>query len=94
MGCSAGSPIETSGTTTNLGTGAAVYLATNGLDESYSYNAFSNLQQSGYYSFVQAYTAANQLSGWNHDPSGDLLRTCLETKSGTKCCICGGCTRH
>ena len=23
-----------------------------------------------------------------------IVRTCLKTKSGTKCCICGGCTRH
>ena len=47
--------------------------AANGLDESYSYDAFGNLQQSGNYSFIQAYSQDNRLSGWSYDASGNLL---------------------
>ncbi|MGB8259263.1 MAG: RHS repeat-associated core domain-containing protein [Terracidiphilus sp.] len=49
------------------------YLTANGLNESYGYDAFGNLQAAGNFSFVQAYTAANQLSGWSYDAAGNLL---------------------
>jgi RHS repeat-associated protein len=73
MGSSAGTPVQTAGTTANDATGASVYLAPNGLNESYTYDSFGNMQQSGNFSFVQTYTAANRLSGWSYDASGNLL---------------------
>src|ERR1700735_1988702 len=32
-----------------------------------------NMLEAGNFNFVQAYTTANQLSGWSYDASGDLL---------------------
>jgi RHS repeat-associated protein len=49
------------------------YLAANGLNESYAYDAFGNMLEAGNFNFVQAYTTANQLSGWSYDASGNLL---------------------
>ncbi len=72
MGSSEGIYIPTTGTTTNS-SGSTVALAANGLNESYSYDAFGNLQQSGNFSFQQAYTTANQLVGWTYDAAGNLL---------------------
>jgi len=46
---------------------------TAGLNESYSYDPFGNLQQSGNFNFVQAYTTANRISGYNYDLAGNLL---------------------
>jgi RHS repeat-associated protein len=46
---------------------------TDGLNESYSYDPFGNLQQSGNFSFVQAYTTANWISGYSYDVAGNLL---------------------
>ena len=73
MGSSPGALIATQNTTTNVATGANAYLAANGLDESYSYDSFGNLQQSGNYSFIQAYSQDNRLSGWSYDASGNLV---------------------
>jgi RHS repeat-associated protein len=47
--------------------------ATDGLNESYSYDAFGNLQQSGNFNFIQAYTTANRISGYSYDTAGNLL---------------------
>ena len=69
--------IDTTNTTTSDATGASVYLAANGLNEAYSYDAFGNLQQSGNYNFLQGYTLSNQLSGWSYDASGNLLNNGL-----------------
>jgi len=68
MGSSAGTVNETN----NTGTGGNT-LAANGLNESYSYDAFGNMLSAGNFNFVQSYTTANQLSGWNYDASGNLL---------------------
>jgi RHS repeat-associated protein len=70
MGSSAGTVTETNNTTT--GTGGST-LAADGLNESYSYDAFGNMLSAGNYNFVQSYTTSNQLSGWNYDASGNLL---------------------
>jgi hypothetical protein len=48
-------------------------LASNGLNESYAYDSFGNMVSAGNFKFVQSYTTANQLSGWNYDASGNLL---------------------
>ena len=66
IGFSAGAPVETTSTATNVSTGASAYLAANGLNETFKYDAFGNLQQSGNYSFVQGDTTSNQLSGWTY----------------------------
>jgi uncharacterized protein RhaS with RHS repeats len=31
------------------------------------------IQESGNYSFIQAYTSRNQLSGWSYDQAGNVL---------------------
>jgi RHS repeat-associated protein len=67
--------VETQNTATVNGTNQT--LAANGLTEAYSYDAFGNLQESGSYSFIQAYTVANQLSGWGYDAAGNLLADAL-----------------
>lgn len=72
-GSSPGAPIETTNTTTSDVNGSTVNLAANGLNESYSYDGFGNMLQAGNFNFVQAYTTANQLSGWSYDASGNLL---------------------
>ena len=43
------------------------------MNEAYSYDAFGNIQETGAYSFMQAYTSSNQISGWNYDQAGNLL---------------------
>jgi len=63
--------VETQNATTV--TGASQTLAANGLNETYGYDSFGNMQQSGNYNFMQGYTAANQISGWSYDAAGDLL---------------------
>jgi RHS repeat-associated protein len=47
----------------------------NPLSESYSFDAWGNLQQSGNFSFVQAFGANNQIStgGYSYDAAGNLL---------------------
>ena len=72
-GSSAGQPVETTDTTTSVVNGSTVDLAANGLNESYSYDGFGNMLEAGNFNFVQAYTTANQLSGWSYDASGNLL---------------------
>ena len=76
-GTSPGPPIETTPTTTSDTNGSTVGLAANGLNESYSYDTFGNMLQAGNFNFVQAYTTANQLSGWSYDASGNLLNNGL-----------------
>jgi RHS repeat-associated protein len=71
MGFSPDGYVETQNTTTVTGTSQT--LAANGLNEAYSYDAFGNIQETGTYSFVQGYTASNQLSGWSYDQAGNLL---------------------
>jgi RHS repeat-associated protein len=74
MGSAAGPPVQTTNTTTEDGTtGTTVSMAANGLNESYSYDAFGNMQKTGNFNFVQGYSANNRLSGWAYDPSGNLL---------------------
>jgi RHS repeat-associated protein len=68
MGSSQGTYTGT-GTT---GSGGST-LASNGLNQSYGYDAFGNMTSSGNFNFVQAYTADNRLSGWQYDASGNLL---------------------
>jgi len=46
---------------------------TDGLNESYSYDPFGNLQQSGNFNFIHEYTTANRLSGYSYDAAGNLL---------------------
>jgi RHS repeat-associated protein len=48
-------------------------MTNNDAHQSYSYDSFGNMVSSGNYTFVQAYTAANQLSGWRYDDAGNLL---------------------
>ena len=72
IGSTAGNYVPTVNTTTSP-TGATEYLAANGMNEIYAYDAFGNIRQSGNFSFEQVYTAANQLSGWSYDASGNLL---------------------
>ena len=69
MGSFPGAVNETNNTTT--GTGGST-LASNGLNESYSYDGFGNMLSAGNFNFVQSYTTSNQLSGWNYDASGNL----------------------
>ncbi len=52
-------------------------LASNGLNESYAYDAFGNMVSAGNFNFQQAYTTANQLSGWVYDAAGNLLNNGL-----------------
>ena len=59
------------GTSNATATGAT--LAANGMNQSYSYDSFGNMVSAGNYNFVQAYTSANQLSGWRYDDAGDLV---------------------
>jgi RHS repeat-associated protein len=68
---SQGGYVETQNTTTV--TGSSQTLAANGLNEVYSYDAFGNIQEAGNYSFIQAYTSSNQLSGWSYDAAGNVL---------------------
>jgi RHS repeat-associated protein len=63
--------VPTQNTTTVTGTSQA--LAANGLNETYNYDSFGNLQEAGTWSFLQGYTKANQLTGWNYDAAGNLL---------------------
>jgi len=70
MGSSPGAVDETNNYTT--GTGGTV-LATNGLNQTYSYDGFGNMLSAGNFNFMQSYTTSNQLSGWNYDASGNLL---------------------
>jgi hypothetical protein len=71
VGSSQGAYVETENTTTV--TGSPQTLAANGLNEVYSYDSFGNLQSTGNYNFIQAYTSANQISGWTYDAAGNLL---------------------
>lgn len=71
VGSSQGAYVETQNTTTV--TGSPQTLAANGLNQLYSYDSFGNLQSTGNYNFVQAYTAANQISGWTYDAAGNRL---------------------
>ena len=73
LGNAAGVYVETSDTTTNPSGGGSENLAANGLYETYAYDAFGDIQESGNYGFVQAYTIANQFVGWNYDKAGNLL---------------------
>ncbi len=65
VGSNQGGYVETQNTTTV--TGSSQTLAANGMNEAYSYDAFGNIQETGNYSFIQAYTPSNQLSGWSYD---------------------------
>ena len=71
VGTSPDGYVETQNTTTVTGTSQT--LAANGLNEVYSYDSFGNMEQSGMYTFIQPYNAANQLSGWGYDAAGNLL---------------------
>ncbi len=73
VGSSPGALISTQNTTTYAATGANAYRAANGLDESYSCDAFGDLQPSGNESFIQAYSQDNRLFGWSYDANGNLL---------------------
>jgi len=63
--------MPTNTTTTNEVTGQTATFVTNGLDQSYTYDSFGNLQQNG--SFNAIYTAQNQMAGYVYDASGNLL---------------------
>jgi RHS repeat-associated protein len=63
--------VETQNTVTV--NGASETLAAHGLTEQYGYDSFGNMEQSGLYTFMQPYNAANQLSGWSYDAAGNLL---------------------
>ncbi len=49
------------------------------LQESYSLDPWGNMQQSGNFSFTQAFTASNQISGFSYDAAGDLLNDTMNT---------------
>ncbi|MHB1702560.1 MAG: phage head spike fiber domain-containing protein, partial [Acidobacteriaceae bacterium] len=70
-GSAAGNYEGTGGSTTNPVTGAAELLAANGLNQSYSYDSFGNIAQSGAFVFQPSYTSANRVSGFSYDASGN-----------------------
>ena len=49
------------------------------LQENYSLDPWGNMQQSGNFSFTQAFTASNQISGFSYDAAGDLLNDTMNT---------------
>ncbi len=59
-----------SGTTSPV-TGQPATLLPTGLNQTYSYDSFGNLQQNG--SFSSIYTANNQMFGYAYDAAGNLL---------------------
>jgi RHS repeat-associated protein len=63
--------------TTNVANGAAATLLQNGLNQTYSYDSFGNIQQNG--GFNDSYTAQNQMFGYAHDAAGNLLSNYLTT---------------
>ncbi|WP_158942887.1 RHS repeat-associated core domain-containing protein [Granulicella sp. S190] len=65
--------------TTNVANGASATLLQNGLNQTYSYDSFGNIQQNG--SFNDSYTAQNQMFGYAYDAAGNLLSNGLTTMS-------------
>jgi RHS repeat-associated protein len=63
--------VPTSTTTTNEVTGQTATFVPNGLDQSYAYDSFGNLQQNG--GFNSRYTTQNQMLGYAYDAAGNLL---------------------
>ena len=49
------------------------------LQENYSLDPWGNMQQSGNFSFTQAFTTNNQISGFTYDAAGDLLNDSMNT---------------
>ncbi|MHB1702395.1 MAG: hypothetical protein ACYCSN_20130, partial [Acidobacteriaceae bacterium] len=45
--------------------------ASGGLNQSYSYDSFGNIAQSGAFVFQPSYTSANRVSGFSYDASGN-----------------------
>jgi RHS repeat-associated protein len=68
---------STSDGTTNIASGQAGTLVSNGLNETYSYDSFGNLQQNG--GFNANFPANNQMFGYAYDPAGNLLSNGLTT---------------
>jgi hypothetical protein len=82
IGSDAAPYMPTSTTTTNEVTGQTATFVPNGLDQSYSYESFGNLQQNG--SFNSSYTPQNQMLGYAYDASGNLLSNGITTMSWTQ----------
>ncbi|WP_263418904.1 RHS repeat-associated core domain-containing protein [Terriglobus albidus] len=57
--------------TTTLGQPGA--LVPNGLFQTYAYDSFGNIKQSGNFTFWQTYLPNNRLSGYQYDAAGNLL---------------------
>jgi hypothetical protein len=71
IGSAAAPYTPTVGGTTNVVTGQPATLVPNGLNETYSYDSFGNIQQNG--GFNSTYTAKNQMFGYAYDAAGNLL---------------------
>ncbi len=57
----------------------AVYSGAGVLAETYSLDAWGNMQQSGNFAFNESFTASNQVLGFSYDAAGDLLSDGLDT---------------
>ncbi|WP_216843106.1 hypothetical protein, partial [Granulicella sp. S190] len=79
LGSDAAPYMDTSSTTTNPVNGQAATPVPNGLNQSYLYDSFGNLQQNG--SFNDSATANNQMFGYAYDAAGNLLSNGLTTMS-------------
>jgi RHS repeat-associated protein len=83
----------TIGGTTGVATGQPATLLKNGLNESYTYDSFGNIQQNG--SFNSSYTAQNQMFGYAYDAAGNLLSnylTAMTWDAESKLITAGGAT--
>ncbi|MEI9977636.1 MAG: hypothetical protein WDN23_01320 [Edaphobacter sp.] len=61
----------TIGGTTSIATGQPVTLVQDGLNETYRYDSFGNLEQNG--GFSDSFTGNNQMLGYAYDAAGNLL---------------------
>ena len=58
-----------------------VYSGANVLNETYSYDPWGKVQESGNFGFSQSFTTSNQINGYSYDSSGDLTRDGLGNNS-------------
>ena len=70
--------LTASGSTLTGGTNAVAPGAAP-LQESYALDPWGNMQQSGNFSFTQAFTTSNQISGFSYDAAGDILNDGMNT---------------
>jgi RHS repeat-associated protein len=75
VGTDAAPYTPTASGTTNVATNQPATLVPDGLNETYSYDSFGNIQQKG--SFTASYTAQNQLVDGLYDAAGNLLSNYL-----------------